>query len=71
MEVKLKPGYYVPRPDNPCIGSEFETKGFISMYLSFGGVKVKWDNGTSNVYRDFELTDIGAELVKLNYKSIW
>jgi len=65
--VKLKPGFYVPRANNPCIGSEFETKGFIREHTSVTGVIVQWDNGTSNGYdAEGEL-----ELISLDYKSIW
>jgi hypothetical protein len=46
---------YRPHPSNPRVGTGFECSGVITDIMDNDRVRVKWENGTSNTYKDFDL----------------
>jgi hypothetical protein len=46
--------YYDLGPENPAVGTEWECPGTV-YEAGYGEVHVRWDNKSTNVYKDFEL----------------
>ncbi len=68
MEIQLvRPDpYYTINEKNPVKGSQYECTGIIH-HLTSGLINVKWKNGSTNTYKNYELS-----LVKsIKYHSIW
>ena len=68
MRVKLThpdQDYYIDE-SNPAVGTEFECEGEI-YFADRYDINVKWDNGTSNIYKDGELTSLDGGICV----SIW
>ena len=61
MEVKLThpdPGYGTGL-SNPTVGTKYECEGEIVGIANSGSIQVRWSNGTSNSYKDGELSLAG------------
>lgn len=58
---------YIIGPANPVIGSRYECEGTITNSSSSTGIGVRWDNGSSNGYRNNEL----CLSIEGNFINIW
>jgi hypothetical protein len=59
------PGYNIG-PYNPKIGTKWECVGTVTNSDS-DEVEVRWDNGSNNIYKDFDL----SAAIEGRFKSIW